>query len=183
MVYNFYMITLILILINLVVFILVRTGKLDADDLSMSYYTVSVQKDYKRLITSAFTHYDIYHFLANMLSLYNIGSIAESVFGEVWMLGIYFGSMIIGKMLTLQIRHNNHEDNTMSLGASGAICGLLGAYLLVAMKAYGIGVLQVFYRPIISLIIMSIVPGVDGTSHISCLSIGMVIAYIFTLIH
>lgn len=174
------MITIILIVLNTLVFILIRTGKLDADDLSMSYYTVSVEKDYKRLVTSAFAHYDVYHFLANMISLYNVGIVMEGLFGVIWMLVIYFGSMILGKMLTLQIRHNNHQDNMMSLGASGAICGLLGAYFLVVMRMYGIGALKAMYSPIISLVIMSILPGVDGTSHISCLSIGMVIAFLIT---
>ena len=176
------MITILLILINTMVFALIRARKLDADDLSSSYYTVSVQKDYKRIITSAFSHYDVYHFLTNMISLYNIGNVTEDLFGEVLMLVIYFGSMILGKIMSLMIRHNRHDDYTSSLGASGAICGLLGAYILVVMRYYGFSALQYFYRPLFSLVIMSVLPGIDGTSHICCFSMGMVIAYIITLL-
>ena len=176
------MITILLILINTIVFILVRMGKIDADDMSMSYYTVSVQKQYYRIITSAFTHYDITHFLMNMFSLYNVGSVAEDIFGHWLMLVVYFGSMILGKILALLIRHNNHDDYTLSLGASGAICGVLGAYMFVILKYFGISAISYFYRPIISLVVMSILPGIDGISHVSCLSMGMVIAFIITML-
>ena len=175
------MITILLMLINLIVFILIRTNRLDPNDLSMSYYTVSVQKDYKRIITSAFAHYDVYHFLTNMFSLYNVGSIVEDLFGPVQMLFLYFGSMILGKILSLQIRHARHDDYTMSLGASGAICGIMGAYMLMVLYYLGIDAISYFYRPIFSLIIMSVLPGIDGTSHISCLAVGMVLAYILIL--
>ena len=165
------MVTILLILINTIVFILVRMGKLDADKMSMSYYSVSVQKQYYRIITSAFTHYDITHFLMNMFSLYNVGSICEDLLGSTRMLIIYFGSMILGKILSLQIRHANHDDYTLSLGASGAICGVLGAYMYVILKYIGFSAISYFYRPIISLVVMSILPGIDGISHISCLSL------------
>ena len=182
MFYNVLMITILLILINTVMFILVRMGKIDADKMSMSYYSVSVNKEYYRIITSAFTHYDITHFVMNMFSLYNVGSITEDLLGPIRMLIVYFGSMILGKILSLQIRHANHDDYTLSLGASGAICGLMGAYMFVIIKYLGMSAISYFYRPIISLIVMSILPGIDGISHISCLSMGMLIAFVMTLL-
>ena len=176
------MFTYLLILINILVFIMIRMNKLDADKMSVSYYSFSVNKEYYRILTSAFAHYDIYHFLSNMLSLYNIGTICEDTFGSMKMMLIYFVSMIAGKYLAIQIRHNRHDDYTLSLGASGAISGLFGAYMLVMMYYYGIQTLTYFTRPILSMIIISILPGVDGTSHICCLSIGMLLAYLLIIL-
>ena len=103
------------------------------------------------------------------------GTLPQACMG---MLVIYFGSMILGKILALQIRHNRHDDYTMSQGASGAICGLIGAYLLVVMKYFGMDGLLSMGRSLASLVIMSVLPGVDGTSHFSCMAMGMVIAWL-----
>ena len=182
MVYNSVMLTYLLILINTLVFLMIRANKLDADRMSVSYYSFSVNKEYYRILTSAFAHYDLYHFLTNMISLYNIGTICEDTFGSMKMLLIYFISMIVGKYLAILIRHNRHDDYTLSLGASGAISGLFGAYMLLVMYYYGVEALSYFVRPILSMAIISVLPGVDGTSHLCCLSIGMVVAYLLIIL-
>ena len=63
------MITILLVIANVIVFFLIRSGKLDAEELSVSYHTVYNRKEYKRIITSAFTHVDIMHIVFNMISL------------------------------------------------------------------------------------------------------------------
>lgn len=182
MVYNQIMFTYLLILINALVFLMIRTNKLDANKMAVSYYSFSVCKEYHRLLTSAFAHEELYHFLMNMLSLYNLGSICEDAFGSFRMLLIYFVSLLAGKYLAILIRHSNHDDYTLSLGASGPISGLFGAYLLLVMYHYGLQGLTYFVRPIISMVLISIMPGIDGTSHICCLSIGMLVAYLLILL-
>ena len=176
--YNGSMFTYLLVLINIIVFVMIMSQRLDSDDLASSYHSVFNRKEYYRIVTSGFTHADIAHIACNMISLINIGTAAESIFGSVGMLTIYFGSMILGKILALQIRHNKRDDYTMSQGASGAICGLIGAYLLVVMKYFGMDGLLSMGRSLASLVIMSVLPGVDGTSHFSCMAVGMVIAWI-----
>lgn len=175
------MFTYLLVIINVIVFILIRMNKLDSDDLAVSYHTVFNLKQYKRILTSAFTHVDPIHILFNMISLVNVGSFVESVFGSASMLIIYFGSMIFGKLLALYIRHNNHDDYTMSIGASGAICGILGTYYLIILYVYGFNGIYSLLRPLFSLVIMSMLPGIDGTSHFSCMAVGMAITYIMLL--
>ncbi len=59
MLYYFY--TLLLIFINVIVFFLIRNGRLDADDLDMSYHTVFNLRQYHRILTSAFCHVDPIH--------------------------------------------------------------------------------------------------------------------------
>ena len=177
-IYNGGMLTYLLVLINVVVFVMIMNGRLNSDDLAMSYHSVFNRKEYYRIITSGFTHSEIVHIACNMVSLVNVGTATEHIFGTGEMLVIYFGSMILGKILALQIRHNKRDDYTMSQGASGAICGLIGAYLLVVMKYYGMDGLLSMGRSLVSLVMMSVLPGVDGTSHFSCMAMGMIIAWI-----
>ena len=124
---------------------------------------------------------DPMHLLMNMVSLYNVGSFVESYFGRGRMLVIYFVSLILGKLLSMYIRHSNHDDYTVSIGASGAISGLLGAYFLVILHYYGFGGISYLSRPLISLVMISIMPGVDGTSHFSCMAAGMAVTWLFFL--
>lgn len=175
------MFTYILVIINVIVFILIKTNKLDSEDLASSYHMVFNRKQYYRIITSAFAHEDILHIFFNMVSLINIGSFVEDVFGSIRMLIIYFVSMILGKILALLIRHNNRDDYTMSLGASGAICGILGTYFLFVLYIYGFNGIYSLLRPISSLVIMSMLPGIDGTSHFSCMAVGMAISYLMIM--
>ena len=179
---RYHLCTVILIFINVIVFLAIRAEKLDADDLGMSYHTVFNRREYQRILTSAFTHVEPMHLLMNMVSLYNVGSFVESYFGRVWMLVIYFSSLFMGKILSLLIRHNNRDDYTVSIGASGAISGLLGAYFLVILRYYGFSGITYLSRPLISLVMISIVPGVDGTSHFSCMAAGMAVTWLYFLI-
>lgn len=176
MIFSFF--TILLILINIVVFILIRTGRLQIEDLGMSYHLVFNRKQYYRLLTTAFTHREITHILFNMMSLYNVGSTIELLFGHFGFLLIYFGSMIIGHIIALQLRHNDRDDYTMSIGASGAIYGIIGAYFLLIVKFYGFSAIGEMLRPIISMVVLSLLPGIDGKSHISCMAVGMAIAYL-----
>ncbi|MBQ9424713.1 MAG: rhomboid family intramembrane serine protease [Erysipelotrichaceae bacterium] len=178
---RYHICTVVLIFINVIVFMAIRAGRLDPDDLGMSYHLVFNRKEYRRILTSAFTHVDPMHLLMNMVSLYNVGSFVESYFGRGRMLVIYFVSLILGKLLSMYIRHSNHDDYTVSIGASGAISGLLGAYFLVILHYYGFGGISYLSRPLISLVMISIMPGVDGTSHFSCMAAGMAVTWLFFL--
>lgn len=173
------MFTILLILINVIVFFLIYTNKLDVDDLGCSYHLVFNRKDYKRIITSSFTHEQPIHLIFNMLSLYNVGSFVESTYGSTKFLIIYFGSMILGKLITLYIRHNNNNDYAVSIGASGAICGIMGAYFMFVLFFMGVSGLRYLARPLISLAMISMFPGVDGTSHFSSMAVGMAISCLF----
>ncbi|MBP5279043.1 MAG: rhomboid family intramembrane serine protease [Erysipelotrichaceae bacterium] len=180
MIFSFF--TFLLIIINIVVFILIRTGRLNFEDLGMSYHLVFNRKQYYRLLTTGFTHREVMHIFFNMLSLYNIGSSIELVFGHVGFLLIYFVSMILGHYLALQLRHNNRDDYTMSIGASGAIYGVIGAYFMLMVKFFGFSGLSEMLRPVISMLVMSFMPGIDGKSHICCMAVGIVVSYLLFML-
>jgi len=86
---------------------------------------VLINKDYKRLVTSGFLHVSWTHLIFNMVSLYFFSGIVEYSGGSLQYLIIYFASLIGGDLLSLLI-HRNEGDYT-SVGASGAVCGIIFA--------------------------------------------------------
>ena len=86
---------------------------------------VLIYKDYKRLFTSGFLHVSWTHLIFNMISLYIFSGTIESSLGSIKFLIIYFTSLLGGELLSLYV-HRNHPDYS-SVGASGAICGIIFA--------------------------------------------------------
>jgi len=85
-------------------------------------------KEYYRLLTSGFLHAGWWHLLVNMLSLYLFGRYVEFSFGAGHFLLIYFGAIIGGNVLSLYV-HRHHEYH--AYGASGGVCGIIFAYILL----------------------------------------------------
>src|SRR5215470_9528213 len=90
---------------------------------------ILADKEYYRLVSSAFLHADWRHLLLNLFSLYFFGSYVELVLGKAQFLLIYFGAVIGGDLLSLYI-HRLHDYR--SYGASGGVCGLIFAYILIS---------------------------------------------------
>ncbi len=78
------------------------------------------------LITSVFLHAGIVHLIGNMIFLFIYGFSLEVALGRLWFLSIYLLSGIGGDLLTWAMSSNSY---TPTIGASGAIFGLLGMYL------------------------------------------------------
>ena len=62
---------------------------------------ILVGKDYKRLVTSGFLHVNWIHFSVNMVTLYCFSSGLEAVFGALFFLGVYFGSLTGGNTFSV----------------------------------------------------------------------------------
>src|ERR1700754_3698361 len=90
---------------------------------------ILINKDYKRLVTSGFLHVSWIHLIFNMLSLYIFSGMIESTLGIFQFVFIYFASLIGGELLSLLI-HKNHGDYS-SVGASGAVCGVMFAAVAI----------------------------------------------------
>ena len=80
-----------------------------------------------RLITANFLHYGWFHLGANMLGLYYIGAIIESYLGRIRYLLIYFSSGCLSMLLMVFYFLKIGEPQTLLVGASAAIMGLIGA--------------------------------------------------------
>lgn len=85
---------------------------------------------YWQLLTSAFTHVEIWHIAFNMLALYVLGPQLEQMVGRIRFLALYLLSGLVGSLLVYWL---SPVDGS-TLGASGAVFGLMGALLVVAHK-------------------------------------------------
>lgn len=88
--------------------------------------------DWWRPITGGFLHLGIIHIGFNMLLLYQLGLLLEPALGRVRFLILYFTALIGGSFLVLVI-----SPDTPTLGASGAVFGLMGASV-VGLRSRGI---------------------------------------------
>ncbi|MFC4084040.1 rhomboid family intramembrane serine protease [Amycolatopsis samaneae] len=83
-----------------------------------------------RIFTSGFLHDGPLHILANMFSLWMVGRTLELVFGKTRFLALYFVSMLGGSTAVLLF----DDVDKGTLGASGALFGLIGAYAVIVVK-------------------------------------------------
>ena len=85
------------------------------------------QHEYWRLLTSGFLHAGLLHIAFNMLFLYVIGQMLEPAIGTVNFIAVYFVSLLAGSFGALLL-----QPQAVTVGASGACFGLLGALIVVA---------------------------------------------------
>lgn len=126
-----------------------------------------------RLVTGMFMHGSIWHLLCNMYSLYVIGCATENYFGKKKFLLIYLVSGIIGSMFSCIF------NTGWSLGASGAIFGLMGALCYFGYY-YRLYMGKALYSEIIPVIVLNlalslIVSNIDFYAHIGGLIGGVFI--------
>jgi membrane associated rhomboid family serine protease len=126
--------------------------------------------DWWRVITGGFLHAGFLHLLFNMYVLYVAGSILEPGIGTRRFLGIYFVSLIAGSLGALIA-----DPNTLTVGASGAIFGLLGAGLILEWQATGSIAGNYLTLILINLAISFAVPGISIGGHVGGL-IGGILA-------
>ncbi|HCD3961659.1 rhomboid family intramembrane serine protease, partial [Staphylococcus aureus] len=81
-----------------------------------------VHGEWYRIVTSMFLHFSFEHILMNMLSLFIFGKIVEAIIGSWRMLTVYFIAGLFGNFVSLSF-----NTTTISVGASGAIFGLIGS--------------------------------------------------------
>lgn len=131
---------------------------------------------YYLLLTSAFAHASIIHLIVNMYSLYIIGEQVENYFGKIRFLVIYILSALSGSLLSIVF------NTGFSVGASGAIFGLLGSLLYFGYH-YRLYLSSVLRNQIIPLILLNLMigfmtPGIDNACHIG----GLLGGYLATMI-
>jgi membrane associated rhomboid family serine protease len=126
----------ILIIVNVVLSYKGFTNELFFDGYKFEVDRVLISKDYKRLITSGFLHVSWNHLIFNMISLYAFSGLLEFQIGGFYFLIIYFASLVGGNLLALFV-HRYHGDYS-SVGASGAICGVIFASIAL-FPGLGIG--------------------------------------------
>ncbi len=141
-----------------------------------SPYNVFIQKEYFRLFTSIFLHADISHLLFNSFSLYLFGNKVEKYFGKLIFLVIYIISGIISSLISVLF------TQSVSVGASGAIYGLLGSLIALIHQTgkdvEGFSLYLVVSIAIIGISLGFLNPLIDNYAHIAGVVSGYIIGFI-----
>lgn len=166
-----------ILIVNLVVFVLTLGGRLFSGLFGNSfYYTIGHLQVY-RLLTSMFFHLGIMHILCNSISLINIGLTVENMLGKRKMLIAYFSTGIIGGFISILI-HQLIGNPVISVGASGAICGLIGV-VVSSFVGDRVSKMKAMFIAILPLIIIGFAgSGVDNICHFVCFFVGILVGKI-----
>ena len=119
------------------------------------------QGSWWQIVTSMFAHVEPWHIGLNMLALYFLGPMLENVLGRPRFLALYLVSGIAGSAAVMLLS----DPNTPTLGASGAIFGLVGAVAVVVLKVGG-QVQAVLFFVGLQLVFTFTVPGISWEGHI-----------------
>src|SRR5579862_3038391 len=88
---------------------------------------ISQNHEYWRLLTAGFLHDGLLHILFNMIFLYLMGPMLEPAIGRLNFTIVYFVSLLAGSFGALAF-----QPDALTIGASGACFGVLGALIVVA---------------------------------------------------
>jgi len=116
---------------------------------------------YWQLITSGFTHVEVWHIASNMLFLYLVGPQLDAVLGRVRFLALYFLSLLAGSTLVYWAA----PDYQSTVGASGAIFGLMGALLVICIKRH-LDLRQVLILIVANFAITFAISGISWQGHL-----------------
>jgi membrane associated rhomboid family serine protease len=124
-----------------------------------------------RLITSTFLHAGPIHLALNMLALYWFGRVLEQVIGSLRFLLLYLASGLAGSAGALYL-----SPNSPTVGASGAIFGILGALLVLERRGQIQSGGQILALIVLNLILSVSLAGISIGGHIGGLIGGAVAA-------
>ena len=146
-------------------------------DLSYDFGEIGVMVfmgEWYRLVTSMFLHGSLTHVAFNMLALWQLGSVLEPMLGRSRYLLLYFLSGLSGSFASLLF----NDQYVTSIGASGAIFGLMGAYAVFARsrRPWDTSILVVIG---LNLVIGFVVPGIDWHAHLGGLAMGAAFGAIY----
>ncbi|MEV7795421.1 rhomboid family intramembrane serine protease [Streptomyces sp. NPDC087512] len=176
-----HLVTKILIGINVAVFIAVHASSPLLGDLVLvgrrppAPFTATegvADGEWYRMVTSMFTHWEIWHIGFNMLALWWLGGPLEAALGRARYLTLYLVSGLAGSALTYLLA----SPTQSTLGASGAVFGLFGATGALVRR------LNADMRPVIGLLAVNLVftfwaRNIAWQAHIGGLVAGAVIGY------
>lgn len=129
-----------------------------------------------RLVTSGFLHINVIHIGFNMFVLYRLGQLLEPVLGRARLVLAYLVAMLGGSLGVMLL-----EPNHYTVGASGAVFGLMGVAVAV-FRARGINVMDSGIGPtiVLNLVFTFTIPGISIGGHVGGLIVGFLAGSILT---
>ena len=147
---------------------------------------VLVQKEYRRLLTSVFLHAGLYHLGSNLFVQVFMGNAVERNLGHIKYLFLYIGSGVGGNIISV-LYDRVRGVNTYSVGASGAVFGVMGALIVLIIKGRkklrtgssmlvraGLAVFYAVYAGFRT-------PYTDNAAHLGGLAFGIVLGVLLTI--
>lgn len=165
-----YRATQVLIGINVVAYVLTL---LSSDRLIVDYgmFGAAVAAgEWWRLATAPFLHAGLWHVGLNMFALWILGSLVEPLLGRWRFVAVYLVSALAGAVASYAFGN----PGVISVGASGAVFGLLGA-TIVALRTLNRDVSGVLVLLVINLVLGFVFPGIDWRAHLGGLLAGMLL--------
>lgn len=142
----------------------------------VEYHTIFDMHQYYRIITYCFIHTNIVHLIQNSVYLYYFGMHTELLYGKIKMAIIYFFSTIGSAILSALC------NDAISVGASGAIFGLIGAVFVYSYchgkKSVGMNYMTLLLLVVIALLSGLLQQNVDYFGHFGGFIIGSLVSFI-----
>jgi membrane associated rhomboid family serine protease len=129
--------------------------------------------DWWRLVTAMFLHGSLLHLMFNMLALYWLGTIIEQALGTPRFLLVYFVSGLAGSAGALWLS----SAFAVTVGASGAIFGMIGALLILEYLSTGSLMGQAMMLILVNMALTFAVPGISIGGHVGGLAAGIAATY------
>jgi rhomboid protease GluP len=181
-------ITYTIMAVNVLMFILMAlngAGIFEANGLvhikwGSNYSPLTLSGDWWRLVSNIFIHFGIIHLAMNMYCLYTVGVYLEPMLGKTRYIIAYLSTGIIASVVSLWW----HSEGVNSAGASGAIFGLYGLFLvMLASNLIPKKVRQPLLQSIGIFIVYNLVygmkSGVDNSAHLGGLVSGAVFGCLY----
>jgi len=132
---------------------------------------IDLNGEWYRLVTAMFLHAGILHIAFNMLALYWLGTIVEQALGTWRFLLVYFVSGLAGSAGALLLT----GPFAVTVGASGAIFGIMGSLLILEYVATGTFAGQAMALIVLNLALTLTIPNISVGGHLGGL-VGGVLA-------
>ncbi|KRM13210.1 rhomboid family intramembrane serine protease [Paucilactobacillus suebicus] len=172
-----------IVLIQVIVFILmtVAGGSTNTQiliEFGAKVGTLIQEGQWWRLITPVFLHIGLMHLVVNSVTVYYIGTQIENMFGHARFLSIYFVSALTGNLASFVFL-----PNSLSAGASTAIFGLFGAFLMLGESFHHNPYIRLLSRQFLTFVAINLVfdlfmPGIDIYGHLGGLVGGFLMGYV-----
>jgi membrane associated rhomboid family serine protease len=168
-------IVLTILAVNVVVFFLERFGTdLNViDRFGLWPHAVHADNQYYRAFTAMWLHADFLHIAGNMVALLIVGPALEVQLGKARFVALYLIAGLGGSVGSYLLS----QPNVVGIGASGAIMGVMGAYVVLGIRR------RLPIAPVVALIVLNLLIGfsgnIDWRAHLGGLATGAALAFVY----
>lgn len=182
-VFNFY--NLIIIINTIIFFYIFLNSGINTETLlkngAFYHHNIIQQKEYYRIFTCMFLHANFTHLFSNMATLYIFGRGLERTTSHSFFLLVYFISGIVANIIMLFI-----PSNSIMVGASGCIFGVLGATMILSY-IFKKSICNISFHSILTIVLINLFfsvsdPQISFSVHFIGFIVGIILGFIYTKI-